>query len=532
MVTTGILPKIASLSLRQLIGQMIVVRTSGHLFDHERGYPQWEADQQTLQRWLKSYTIGGVILLGGSAAEVSLKTAQLQSWADIPLLIAADIEEGVGQRFSGATWFPPPMALGEIWRKDKKLAIALAEEMGSVTAQEALGIGINWVLAPVMDVNNNPENPVINVRAFGETPEQVTELGTAFIRGAQKHPALTTSKHFPGHGDTAADSHVDLPTIPHNNERLQQIEIPPFQGAIAAGVDTVMTAHLMIPAWDDKQPATLSKNILTGQLREKLNFQGLIVTDALMMGGVTTFADPAEVAVRAIEAGADILLMPPDVELAIAAIETAVKTGRLKEARLQASVSRIFQAKQKLNSSLTYSFPAAIAPTQTTPLVQQILSQSQQQSPEPPPLPSFSQPQAQNLIVVDSLLKSDFLKLNSPAIAIPQSHGYQPIIIDIHQLKTLKLDSKATLVQFFTRGNPFAGSLTNPLDQLAQIASTTNLLGICFYGSPYFFKELVKNYVKIPCYFTYGQMSIAQKQVCQSLWGAISDHIPKASEFT
>jgi beta-glucosidase len=529
---TGTLPEIASLSLRQLIGQMIVVRTSGHLFDHERGYPQWEADQSTLQRWLQDYAIGGVILLGGSAAEVSLKTAQLQSWADIPLLIAADIEEGVGQRFSGATWFPPPLALGEIWRKDKKQAIALAEEMGSVTAQEALGIGINWVLAPVMDVNNNPENPVINVRAFGETPEQVTDLGTAFIRGAQKHPALTTAKHFPGHGDTAADSHVDLPTIPHNSERLQQIEIPPFQGAIAAGVDTVMTAHLMIPAWDDKQPATLSKKILTGQLREKLNFQGLIVTDALMMGGVTSFAEPAEVAIRAIEAGADVLLMPPDVELAIAAIETAVKTGRLKKERLQASVARIFQAKQKLKSPLTYRFPEAIAPTKTAPLVQQILTQSKQQSLEPQFLPSFRDPQAQNLIVVDSLLKSDFLKLNSPAIAIPQSHGYQPIIIDTQQLKTLKLANKPTLVQFFTRGNPFAGALTNPLDQLNQIASSINLVGICFYGSPYFFEEVVKNNVKISCHFTYGQMPPAQQQTCQSLWRLKSDHSSEASEFT
>ncbi|NJN72571.1 MAG: beta-glucosidase [Limnothrix sp. RL_2_0] len=526
------MPEISDLSLQQLIGQMIVVRTSGHLFDHERSYPQWETDQQTLQRWLQDYAIGGVILLGGSAAEVSLKTAQLQSWTDIPLLIAADIEEGVGQRFSGATWFPPPMALGEIWRKDKKQAIALAEEMGSVTAQEALGIGINWVLAPVMDVNNNPENPVINVRAFGETPEQVTELGTAFMRGAQKHPALTTAKHFPGHGDTAADSHINLPIIPHKVERLQQIEIPPFQGAIAAGVDTVMTAHLMIPAWDDKQPATLSTNILTGQLRNKLNFQGLIVTDALMMGGVTSFADPAEVAVRAIEAGADILLMPPDVELAIAAIETAVKTGRLKEERLRRSVARIFQAKQKLNSSITYNFPSAIAPTQTAPLVQQILTQSQQQSPERPLLPSFSEPQAQNLIVVDSLLKSDFLTLNSPAIAIPQSHGYQPIIIDIHQIKALNLHNKPTLAQFFTRGNPFAGVLTNPLDQLEQIASNINLVGLAFYGSPYFFEELMKIYVRVPCHFSYGQMPLAQQQVCQSLWSTKPNQPPEASEFT
>ncbi|MGB2923758.1 MAG: glycoside hydrolase family 3 N-terminal domain-containing protein [Limnothrix sp.] len=531
-MTTGILPKIESLSLRQLIGQMIVVRTSGHLFDHERSYPQWETDQQTLQRWLRDDAIGGVILLGGSAAEISLKTAQLQSWAEIPLLIAADIEEGVGQRFSGATWFPPPMALGEIWRKDEKLAIALAEEMGAITAKEALGIGINWVLAPVMDVNNNPKNPVINVRAFGETPEQVAALGTAFIRGAQQYPALTTAKHFPGHGDTAADSHVDLPTIDQPIERLNQIEIPPFQAAIATDVDTVMTAHLMIPAWDDKQPATLSKNILTGQLRETLNFQGLIVTDALMMGGVTTFAEPAEVAVQAIEAGADILLMPPDVELAIAAIETAIKTGRLNEARLRESVTRIFQAKQKCQTTPTANFPKSIEPNKTKKTVQQILTASTRHSNERSFLPSFDQPTAQNLIVVDSLLKSDFLKLNSPAIAIPQRHGYQPLLLEHNQVKALQLQQQPTLVQFFVRGNPFAGAIIDPAETLKFIAERTQIVGICFYGSPYYFKDTVKNYVTVSCYSTYGQMAIAQYKLCQTLWSPQSPQSLESSEFT
>lgn len=526
------LPPIDALSLRQAIAQMVVVRTSGHLFDHERNYPQWETAQAQLKTWLKDWSVGGVILLGGSAAEVALKTQQLQSWAEIPLLIAADIEEGVGQRFSGATWFPPPMALGEIWRKDKNQAIALAEEMGSVTAQEALSIGINWVLAPVMDVNNNPDNPVINVRAFGETAAQVSELGTAFIKGAKKHPALTTAKHFPGHGDTAMDSHVSLPTIPHNLTRLEQIEIPPFQAAITAGVDTVMTAHLMIPALDATKPATLSPEILTGLLREKLKFEGLIVTDALMMAGVTNFADPAEVAVLAIEAGADILLMPPDVEGAIAAVETAVLTGRIAESRIRESVQRIWQRKQKLQGLEKYQFPQELAGDHAQGIAQQILIHSVKYENSASILSELNDNLAQNLIVVDTLLKSDFLKPNCPAIAIPQSHGYHPQIIELKLLPQLTLQPIPTLLQFFLRGNPFAEKIINPIEFLAQLSTTTDLRAMLFYGSPYFLESLEKTQLNIPWRFSYGQMAIAQSNLCKSLWQAPSSPLDLPREFT
>ena len=270
------------MDLKAKIGQMIVVRASGHLFDSQRLYPQWEADNRTLQGWLNDLNLGGVILLGASAVELQARSRQLQAWANIPLLIAADIEEGVGQRFAGLTWLPPPMALSAIASKDLELAQQYARQMGEVTAQEAVSIGINWLLAPVVDVNNNPENPVINIRAFGDRPEIVSLLTSAFIEGAQSSPILTTAKHFPGHGDTATDSHLDLPVLNHDVARLEKIELPPFQSAIASGVDSVMTAHLTIPAWDSDQPATLSKVILTEKLRQEMGFEGLIVTDALL----------------------------------------------------------------------------------------------------------------------------------------------------------------------------------------------------------------------------------------------------------
>ena len=172
-------PDWQQLPLAEQVAQMLVVRASGHLFDHQIQYPIWEPPAAKLERWIK-LGVGGVILLGGSAVEVSLRTQQLQDWAEIPLLIAADIEEGVGQRFAGAVWMPPPLAIGAIAERDLSTAIRYAEQMGTATAEEALAIGINWLLAPVVDVNNNPANPVINLRAWGETAETVTQLTQAF----------------------------------------------------------------------------------------------------------------------------------------------------------------------------------------------------------------------------------------------------------------------------------------------------------------------------------------------------------------
>ena len=338
------------MNLRAKIGQMIVVRASGYLFDYQRRYPAWEADNQTLQRWLRQLNLGGVILLGGSALEVKMRSQQLQSWAQFPLFIAADIEEGVGQRFPGATWFAPPMAFSEIAKQDLDLAVKYARKMGAITAQEAIAIGLNWLLAPVVDVNNNPDNPVINIRAFGEDSELVSKLTTAFIAGAKSYPILTTAKHFPGHGDTATDSHLDLPIIPHDDSRLSRVELPPFITAIAAGVDSVMSAHLTIPAWDRQYPATLSKKIMTEKLREELGFTGLIVTDALIMGGVTKYATAAEIAVLAVNAGADVLLMPQDPQIAIESIYQAVRSGKIPEERIEQSLQRIEQAKSSLVS--------------------------------------------------------------------------------------------------------------------------------------------------------------------------------------
>ncbi len=549
------LPSPDSLSLAEQVAQMVVVRTTGHLFDHEVAYPQWEATNADLKKYL-AMGVGGVILLGGSAAEVGVRTQQLQLLAKYPLLVAADIEEGVGQRFSGATWFAPPMALGEIARRDLPLAVALSEQMGAAIAQEAVAIGINWLLGPVVDVNNNPANPVINVRAFGETADTVAQLTSAFIKGAQNFAVLTTAKHFPGHGDTDADSHLALPVVNHDFERLQQLELVPFERAIATHVDSIMTAHLQLPKLDPQHPATLSKVTLSGLLRQDMEFDGLIVTDALVMGGITQQYGPDEAAVLAVEAGADILLMPGDVEGAIAAVCEAVSTGRVAAEAILRTVERIWRAKHKIadlpvtDASSRHAWQQqAVPPIQTEQIAteparalaakilqmaQQIShapSQSVAQAISPPLIPG------QNLILVDDLLHCRFLGRTAPAVTLPARQGYQLTLIDSRSAAAALQPDMTTLVQLFIRGNPFRSG-----EQLITIATQyiqtlgANVQAVVIYGSPYVWQQIQQILpANTPCVFTYGQMREAQAIALQPLLdpaGIRADSSPADSAFT
>lgn len=269
---------------------------------------------------------------------------QLQSKSKFPLLIGADYERGTAMRQDEGTSFPTAMALAAAGNpKD-------AYTMGKITALEARAVGVQWVYAPVSDVNNNPGNPIINTRSFGEDPARVSEFVSEFIRGVQENGALATAKHFPGHGDTATDSHIDLPVIKADRERMEHLELIPFRAAINAGVGSIMTGHLNVPAFepDPSTPATLSTNILTDLLRKQLGFEGLVITDALDMGGITVRYAPGEAAVRAFLAGADALLMPPVPDAAYQAVLAAAKSGRISQLRLDASLRRILQAKARL----------------------------------------------------------------------------------------------------------------------------------------------------------------------------------------
>ena len=539
---------IDNLSLPELVAQMFVVRASGYLFDHQIRYPEWEPTASKLRYYLEKLGVGGVILVGGSAAELAVRSHQLQSWAKFPLLLAADIEEGVGQRFAGATWFGPPMAIAQVAQHDSEAADRYAEQMGAVTAIEARAIGLNWILAPVVDVNNNPDNPVINVRAFGETPEIVGKLAAAFIRGAGQHPVLTTAKHFPGHGDTAVDSHLELPVLPHSPARLAQVELPPFVEAIAAGADAVMSAHLLIPAWDAEFPATLSHKILIGKLRQELGFEGLIVTDALVMGAIANKYGPNEAAVLAAEAGADVLLMPLDPEGAILAVCEAVTQGRLSAAQIKESVKRIWRAKIKVG--LPISDPSQpphasggrknlesiesidlslLANPQARATAADILRDSLKFGGSLP-LMAKKPPENQllrNLIIVDDVLGCEFLGKHTPAIALPEQFGYELQLIDDRTGaiadNTGAENFSPTLLQIFIRGNCFRGSagLTQAAqDWFKKLLNKGELQAVLIYGSPYVLEQFLPYLPpSIPYVFCFGQMPAAQSLAIELLFG-------------
>lgn len=287
--------------------------------------------------------VGSVVFSESEAETVVRVASDLQAVAPLPLLVAADVERSVSMRIRrGAVPLPSAMAIGATG------SAADARFAGELTARECRGLGIHWAFAPTADVNNNPDNPIINTRSFGEDPAKVGELVAAFIEGARSGGVLTTVKHFPGHGDTAVDTHLQLATVPGDRARLDAVELVPFRRAIAAGVDSVMVGHIALPALDSTgTAATLSKPITTDLLRGELGFRGLIVTDAMEMKGVRAAWD-GEAIVRAVQAGADVVLLPRDPAVAIAAIARAVREGQITEERLDESVLRVLGLKERL----------------------------------------------------------------------------------------------------------------------------------------------------------------------------------------
>lgn len=340
---------LASLTVREKAGQLVMPWLMGDFVGAGD-----EGDLKTLE-WVEELGVGGVIMSIGSPTEVAAKLNHLQSRSKVPLLVAADLETGAGYRLRGAMYMPGSTELGGATDFPSLMAVGaagdaeLAYEMGRITAVEARAVGIHVPFAPVLDVNVNPENPIINVRSFGEDPERVAELGAAFVRGVQEHGTVAVGKHFPGHGDTDVDSHLDLPVIRHDRARLDSVELRPFQAAFDAGLGGVMTAHISMPSLTGgREPSTLSRPVLTDLLRNEMGFGGLVFTDAMDMRAITRGWGGAEAALRALQAGADVILMPPSPADAIDAVVRAVGSGRLTEERLDASVRRILQAKEAL----------------------------------------------------------------------------------------------------------------------------------------------------------------------------------------
>jgi len=327
---------LARLSPRQKIAQLVVPWLGGNYIALD------DSAFQIATRWVDSLEVGGIIISVGSPYDIAAKLNTLQRRSKLPLLVSADLEWGAAMRVVGATAFPMIMAAGATGNQRDAYTI------GRIAAREGRAVGIHVNFAPDADVNNNPLNPIINIRSFGEDPRAVASLVRAYVRGLQDNGMLATLKHFPGHGDTDADSHIGLPTIRVDYPRLDSVELVPFRAGIDAGAQVVMSAHIAFPAFTGDAPATLSPAMLTGVLRDSLKFKGLVVTDALQMGAIVAKYGAGEAAVRAFEAGSDLLLMPADPDSAIGSMLTALQTGRISPARLDASVRRVLEIKRGL----------------------------------------------------------------------------------------------------------------------------------------------------------------------------------------
>src|SRR6267378_640305 len=298
---------------------------------------------QVATRWVDTLQVGGIIISVGSPFDIAAKLNTLQRRSRLPLLISADLEYGAAMRVVGATGFPAIMAAGATG--DDRDAYTI----GRVAALEGRAVGIHVNFAPDADVNNNPLNPIINTRSFGEDPRAVARLVRSYVRGLQDNGMLATLKHFPGHGDTDADSHLGLPIIRVGYGRLDTLELVPFRAGIDAGAEVVMSSHIAFPALTGGDDAgTLSAAVLTGLLRDSLKFRGLVVTDALDMGAIVSKFGPGEATVRAFLAGSDLLLMPADPDSAINSMVAAVASGRITAERLDASVRRVLEIKRRL----------------------------------------------------------------------------------------------------------------------------------------------------------------------------------------
>jgi len=355
--------ELRKMSLEEKVGQLISVGVNATFLNQESDA------YRTLKRHVEENKIGGIILFRGHVYDSVILMNRMQQLARYPLLVSADLEAGAGMRFDDTVNFPWNMAVAATGNPD------FARRQGEITAREARALGIHQIFAPVVDVNNNAANPVINVRSYGEDAADVARFAAAFTEGAQSAGAIATAKHFPGHGDTAVDSHRGLPEINLPRARLNSVEFVPFQASVNAGVGSVMVGHIALPQIDSTEirplprnikskpidtdegseivdekatiPATLSP-VMGRILRNDLKFSGMIVTDALSMSGLTIYFTPEESAVRALEAGADMLLKPADVDATFRGVREAVKSGRITEQRLDESVRKILAAKYDL----------------------------------------------------------------------------------------------------------------------------------------------------------------------------------------
>jgi beta-N-acetylhexosaminidase len=546
------------MSIEEKIGQLVAVGLNAiYLNQNSEGF-------KDLRHQIVDNHVGGIVLFRGPVYESVMLVNRMQQLAKYPLLIAADLEAGPGMRFDDTVNFPWNMAVGATGNPD------YARRQGDLTAREARALGIQQIYAPVADVNNNAANPVINVRSYGEDPASVAKLVAAFVQGAQHGGVIATAKHFPGHGDTATDSHRGLPEIDVTRERLNAVELVPFRAAVDAGVGSVMDGHIGLPQIDptaitplprdlklkaietddggevatvkSTMPTTLSP-VMNGILRNDLKFDGLIVTDAMSMSGLTMYFTQEEASVRALEAGADLLLKPADTDAAIRGVRNAVKQGRLTEKRIDVSVRKVLAAKYDLGLMQQRLTPLdeidrIVGGKETLALADEIAEHAITLVRNdakllplnlPPPATVF------NLAITNG---DDRLVVTQPFVAALARAGRKvtTIVLDdrsseVEVNKALDLAGHADLVIASLYGRVRTGQarsvgLPEPGAKVLEtlIDRKTPLIGISF-GNPY----LLSSFPKLQTYLVaYGDMQSLQEAAAQALLGqsAITGRLP------
>jgi len=534
--------KLNDLSTDEKIGQLFVPDAYG-VYMSSSSYAY-----QRLERFVKERHVGGFVWFLSNVYENALLTKRLQAESRVPLFVASDLEAGMGMRFADTWYWPPAMAIAASGDP------SLAEREGKQVALEAKSVGINWILAPVGDVNVAPDNPVINTRSFGEDPNDVSKYVQAFIRGVHSEGLLTTAKHFPGHGDTKTDSHRALPILDVTRERLDRVELVPFRAAIEANVDSVMMGHLAVPALDPTPapfvsteqrdnryaagvteapknatlPATISKPMID-LLRNDLRFHGLVVTDAFDMGGLTEHFDAGEAAVRAIEAGEDMILMPANADAAMDGVKKAVASGRIPMSRIDASVQRILDAKARVTFAV--ADPEVIFKTVDSEESRKIATEIATKAMTLVREENNALPLAKNARVI-VVGVSDFPETTTPVAELdrelrkrlekpPQTFTLDPRSNDndVAPIVDAAKDADVVILALAIRTRSGAGQIAVPavaqraIEQLAS--SRAKQIAIAF-GTPYLLREIPK----VPTYIcAYGPQPVLQIAAARALFG-------------
>jgi beta-glucosidase-like glycosyl hydrolase len=483
---------VRQLNLKQKLYQLIIFRLDGNKISSSSYRDQILA--------LVHKGIGGLILFGGKKDEVKEFINNSQSASNIQLFIASDIEKGVGQQVEGTTGFPCQMALTAATDYNNPDDLNAFDTAIEAVADETVYIGINMPFIPVLDVNINPDNPIICTRAFSDNPETVSLFGQRSIKILENKGLISCAKHFPGHGDTSVDSHISLPVISKSRESLMNTDIIPFRKAIDASVSSIMMAHLSIPAIDD-MPASLSKRVIAGLLRDELGYEGLVLTDALTMDALNDFGN---VAARCIHAGADIILHPSDAHAVVDELEKAIESGKVKENTIDVAVERILKYKSKLKtirqSEVNYAEHAHLSSLLSEKAVTLVKG------------PAGSLP-IKNLKDISLVYSADEDKHDISAL-----RDFASELIDIHNYKGEEL-SGTVVISLFTRIAAWEGSSgidNKEIELIQRITGKSDTSIVISFGSPYVLRHLSGADVLIAAYDSDTQ---AQKSVLRSLTG-------------